>query len=76
MRLEAARVRIGKSFDANDGQDDDRRRFIRRTSEAHDATFVRKFDDSAHQPLSPADGKGRYAPMHEPASARLSDRQG
>ena len=65
MRLEAARVRIGESFDANDRQNDDRRRFIRRTTEAHDATFVRKFDDSAHQPLSSAAGKERYAPMHE-----------
>ncbi|MGB8628176.1 MAG: hypothetical protein WCD69_02150 [Xanthobacteraceae bacterium] len=65
MRLEAARMRIGKSFDANDRQDDNRCRFIRRTAESHDASFVRKFDDSAHQPLSSAAGKERHAPMRE-----------
>jgi hypothetical protein len=65
MRLEAARMWVGISFDANDRQDDDRCRFICRTAEAHDAPFVRKFDDGAHQPLSSAAGKERNAPMRE-----------
>ena len=61
MGLQAVRMRVGIAFDANDREDDDRRRLIHRPAEAHNALLVRKFDDNAHQPLSSAAGKERNA---------------
>jgi len=54
-------MRIGVTFDADHRKNDDRCRFICRTSEAHDAPLVWEFDNGAHQPSSPAAGKERHA---------------
>jgi hypothetical protein len=59
-------MRIGMAFDADDRQDDDSCRLIRRTAKAHDAPLVRKFDNGAHQPLSSAAGKERVLRCAEP----------
>jgi hypothetical protein len=79
LRFGTFRPRIRIPLDPNDRQDDDRRRFLRRigTAETHDASFVWKFYDVAHQPLSsnlPATG-----PLPDPhisASSQLSGMQG
>ncbi|MFZ2066131.1 MAG: hypothetical protein WAV27_09135 [Xanthobacteraceae bacterium] len=61
---------FGIPFDAYDGQNNDGRglRAVG-SSEAHDAPFVRKFDEVAHQPVSP-DGRLviRSNPLMPPSS--------
>jgi hypothetical protein len=71
-------ARLGIAFDSDDGQNDDRCRFIRRIStEAHNASFVRELNNVAHQPLSSAAGTEAFCPdARKLASPRLSGMQG
>jgi hypothetical protein len=62
LRLEPFAIRIGISLDTNHRQDDDGCGFVRVTAEAHNATLVWEFDDSAHRPLSPAAGRSVRLP--------------
>jgi hypothetical protein len=78
LRLGLLGARIGVTFDPDHRQDDNRCGFIRPvTAKAHNAPFVRKFNNGAHQPLSTAAGKEALCPdAQKSASPRLSGMQG
>jgi len=59
VRFGILRVQLVMSFDADDGENDDRGGLFRRirAAEAHDAPLVGEFDNGTHvggQPMSPA----------------------